>query len=310
MRTWITPKNFMFGIWVAVAVVACTTPTHDPNPNPSTSASPSTTSSPSQSQSPKSCGEPPCTCSVVLTWNASTSNDVVAYNIYQASQSGGPWGDAVPVGNNTTYTFYNVCDGDYYYVATALAPNPSTGVDQESAYSNQASVTITAPAAPAVAQVKSAVMHVTVGKHATTNSAEITVNPANTMPNPTCNDCRNSLVPEVKKNIDAANQVVTKIVADPKKIPRVGVVSASWGENLLPGNHNNILAAVQDMCKDVGQCEFTVADLLEKFADPSPGKDKSISVQYFCMNHLDMGFTTMSLPKLSSGSTIFMACSN
>lgn len=293
----------------AVIAVACSTPGHTPNPDPSTSTTSSP--SPSQSQTQKSCGEPPCTCSVVLKWDASTSPDVVAYNLYQSNTSGGPWGDPVPVGNDTTYTFYNVCNGDYYYVATALAPNPSTGIDKESAYSNQASVDITTPAAATADVVKrSAVMHVSVGKRPTSTSADISISPANTTPDPTCNNCRNSIVPDVKSNINAANQVATKIIMDPKSVPRVGVVSASWGENVLPTNHNNILAAVQEMCKDVGQCEFTVADLTEKIADPAPGKDKSISVQYFCMNHLDRGFSTMSLPNLSPYSTIFMACSN
>ena len=78
------------------------------------------------------------TYTVHLTWQASTS-DVVGYNIYRGTTSGGPYVKinatlVIPL----TYTDSSVTSSTiYYYVTTAVDP---TGI--ESAYSNQASANI------------------------------------------------------------------------------------------------------------------------------------------------------------------------
>ena len=76
--------------------------------------------------------------SVDLSWNASTSLNVIGYNVYRKT-SGGHYRkiNSVLIAS-TVYTDTSVVDGyTYYYVATAV--NSS---DQESAYSNQAQATI------------------------------------------------------------------------------------------------------------------------------------------------------------------------
>ena len=72
--------------------------------------------------------------SVTLTWNASTSSNVVGYNIYRSGQSGGPYAKInTALDPSTTYVDTNVQSGaTYYYVVTAV---DSSG--RESAYSNQ-----------------------------------------------------------------------------------------------------------------------------------------------------------------------------
>ena len=88
-------------------------------------------------------GTPP---GVLLTWTASTTSGV-SYNIYRGTTSGGPY---TPV-NTSAITATNYVDTTaavsttYYYVATAVLGS------QESAYSNQASITTPAtfPANPA-----------------------------------------------------------------------------------------------------------------------------------------------------------------
>ena len=76
---------------------------------------------------------------VDLSWNASTSQDVIGYNLYRGTTSGGPYQKINPVLDPTTvYTDNTVGDGNtYYYVATAV--NSS---DQESVYSNEAQAVI------------------------------------------------------------------------------------------------------------------------------------------------------------------------
>jgi len=80
----------------------------------------------------------PSQYSVYLSWNPSTSNDVVGYNIYR-QQSGGGFQklNAVPL-STTSCTDSSVQDGDtYYYAATAVSASGS-----ESADSNLAAATI------------------------------------------------------------------------------------------------------------------------------------------------------------------------
>jgi len=77
--------------------------------------------------------------SVDLSWNASTSQNVIGYNIYRGLKSGGPYSKINPVLNaSTAYTDTSVASGNtYYYVTTAV--NSS---DEESGYSNQATAAI------------------------------------------------------------------------------------------------------------------------------------------------------------------------
>jgi len=77
--------------------------------------------------------------SVGLSWVASTSQNVIGYNIYRGNQSGGPYSKInSSLDSNTTYTDASVADGNtYYYVTTAVNSD-----NEESAYSNQAQATI------------------------------------------------------------------------------------------------------------------------------------------------------------------------
>jgi hypothetical protein len=77
--------------------------------------------------------------SVDLSWNASTSQNVIGYNVYRGNKAGGPYGKINSILDpSTVYTDTSVTDGStYYYVTTAV--NSS---DQESLYSNEAQTTI------------------------------------------------------------------------------------------------------------------------------------------------------------------------
>jgi Abnormal spindle-like microcephaly-assoc'd, ASPM-SPD-2-Hydin len=79
-------------------------------------------------------GTPAPTHSVTLTWNASTSANVVGYNIYRGSQSGGPYTQINTSLDSATHDVdSNVQSGHtYYYVVTAV-----NSARAESAYSNQ-----------------------------------------------------------------------------------------------------------------------------------------------------------------------------
>ena len=80
--------------------------------------------------------------SVSLNWTASTSVNVVGYNVYRGAVSGGPYtkvNSALVAG--TSYTDSAVQAGlTYYYVTTAVDNNSN-----ESAYSNQAQAVIPVP---------------------------------------------------------------------------------------------------------------------------------------------------------------------
>jgi hypothetical protein len=77
--------------------------------------------------------------SVNLSWNASTSQNVIGYNVYRGLQSGGPYNKINSVLDpNLAYTDTSVADGTtYYYVTTSVNSN-----DEESVYSNQAQASI------------------------------------------------------------------------------------------------------------------------------------------------------------------------
>ncbi len=77
--------------------------------------------------------------SVDLSWNASTSQNVIGYNVYRGGQSGGPYSKINSVLDpSTVYTDTSVIDGNtYYYVTTAVNSD-----NQESVYSNEAQAVI------------------------------------------------------------------------------------------------------------------------------------------------------------------------
>ena len=80
--------------------------------------------------------------SVSLTWNASTSGNVVGYNIYRGTVSGGPYTQINTALDTSTSDTDNTVQGGqtYYYVVTAV---DSTGA--QSAYSNQTTAVIPYP---------------------------------------------------------------------------------------------------------------------------------------------------------------------
>ena len=77
--------------------------------------------------------------SVLLTWDASTSQDVIGYNAYRGTTSGGPYTKVnSSLISSTSYLDQSVQSGNkYYYVTTAVN---SQGL--ESVYSNQAVATV------------------------------------------------------------------------------------------------------------------------------------------------------------------------
>jgi hypothetical protein len=80
---------------------------------------------------------------VVLSWTASTTADVVGYDAYRGTTSGGPFSqlNSSPI-SGTTYTDASVQAGHtYYYVVTAVASDGDT----QSADSNGASATVPSP---------------------------------------------------------------------------------------------------------------------------------------------------------------------
>ena len=76
---------------------------------------------------------------VDLSWNASTSQDVIGYNVYRSTVSGGPYARINSVLDPSTfYADVFVSNGaTYYYVSTAV---DSSG--QESVYSNEVQAVI------------------------------------------------------------------------------------------------------------------------------------------------------------------------
>lgn len=81
---------------------------------------------------------PPSSHSVSLTWNASTSSDVVSYNVYRATGTSSTYSKIATGVADPLYTDTNVTDGtSYTYVVTAV-----DNEGDESAYSNAAEATV------------------------------------------------------------------------------------------------------------------------------------------------------------------------
>ena len=87
-------------------------------------------------------GIPALQHSVTLSWEASESSDVVGYNVYRATKSGGPYSRInTAVNSSTTDTDDSVSPGQtYYYVVTGVSSD-----SQETGYSNEASAKIPSP---------------------------------------------------------------------------------------------------------------------------------------------------------------------
>jgi hypothetical protein len=85
-------------------------------------------------------GTAPVQHSVGLNWQPSSSQ-IVGYNVYRGSQSGGPYARLSSADTTTTYADASVQAGStYYYVVTAV---DSSGT--ESVYSNQTQATVPTP---------------------------------------------------------------------------------------------------------------------------------------------------------------------
>jgi hypothetical protein len=79
--------------------------------------------------------------SVTLSWTPSTSSGVVAYNLYRATVSGGPYAQVTSRDPSSTYTDNSVAAGQtYFYVVTAV-----DGGGAESLHSNQAQAVVPTP---------------------------------------------------------------------------------------------------------------------------------------------------------------------
>jgi Abnormal spindle-like microcephaly-assoc'd, ASPM-SPD-2-Hydin len=87
-------------------------------------------------------GTPPPQHSVNLSWTASTSQNVIGYNIYRGVTSSGPYSKINSVLNaSTLYSDTTVADGQtYYYVTTSV-----NSTNEESPYSNQTTAVIPPP---------------------------------------------------------------------------------------------------------------------------------------------------------------------
>jgi len=89
-----------------------------------------------------SANPPPVQHTVSLSWTASTSPNIMGYNIYRATESGGPYTKVnASLDAGTSYADNTVSSGGtYYYVTTAV--NSS---NVESGYSNQAEAAVPSP---------------------------------------------------------------------------------------------------------------------------------------------------------------------
>jgi hypothetical protein len=82
----------------------------------------------------------PVSHSITLNWTASTSSNIIGYNVYRGTTSGGPYGQIGFVGG-TSYVDAGVSSGQtYFYVATAVDGN-----NKESAYSSPAMAVVPNP---------------------------------------------------------------------------------------------------------------------------------------------------------------------
>lgn len=84
---------------------------------------------------------PPAQHSVTLTWSASTSGDVIGYNVYRSTTSGGSYTQIAGPVSSMQYVDNTVSSGQtYYYVTTAVDAN-----NNESGYSNQVTAAVPTP---------------------------------------------------------------------------------------------------------------------------------------------------------------------
>jgi hypothetical protein len=82
----------------------------------------------------------PVSHSITVNWTASTSSNIVGYNVYRGSTSGGPY-TQIGFTGGTSYVDANVSSGQtYFYVVTAV-----DGRNKKSAYSTQATAVIPTP---------------------------------------------------------------------------------------------------------------------------------------------------------------------
>jgi hypothetical protein len=80
--------------------------------------------------------------SVTLSWTASTSSNIVGYNVYRASQARGPYTKLSPGPvAGTNYVDLTVATGQTYFYVTTAVDNGNN----ESAYSNQAQAVVPSP---------------------------------------------------------------------------------------------------------------------------------------------------------------------
>lgn len=87
-------------------------------------------------------GTPRLQHSVTLSWDSSGTDDIVGYNLYRSTRSGGPFARVnLEVNSSTSETDDTVSPGQtYYYVVTAVGSN-----SLESGYSNEVSAVIPSP---------------------------------------------------------------------------------------------------------------------------------------------------------------------
>ena len=86
-------------------------------------------------------GVAPMQHSVDLSWGASSSSNVVGYNVYRAGISGGPYISVASANAGTSFVDGSVQAGQtYYYVVTAVDTSGT-----ESSYSNQVQAVIPSP---------------------------------------------------------------------------------------------------------------------------------------------------------------------
>jgi hypothetical protein len=76
--------------------------------------------------------------SVLLKWSASLSPNLMSYNVYRGTNSGGPYGIVSTLGLVTSYVDSNVQNGQTYYYVTTVVDD----MGAESGYSNEASAVV------------------------------------------------------------------------------------------------------------------------------------------------------------------------
>jgi HYDIN/CFA65/VesB family protein/ASPM-SPD-2-Hydin domain-containing protein/centrosomal CEP192-like protein len=140
-----TLSGVSFPFTITAGQSAAFTVTFSPQSSGSASANISFASSASNSPTSESLtgkGTAPPQHNVDLSWAASSSTDVVGYNVYRATVSGGPYTKINTALNATTAFVDNSVQAGqtYYYVTTAV-----DGTGLESGYSNQVKTIIPTP---------------------------------------------------------------------------------------------------------------------------------------------------------------------